>query len=81
ALYDLIDFGPAFFTLAIKEGSSERLHLDFHDHPLFLSWVIAFGEWTGANFCCPQLGVNIPLPSGHILGAMTRRILHSGTPV
>jgi hypothetical protein len=70
-----------FFTLAIKEGSSERLHIDFNDHPHSLTWLVPFGEWTGGDFVVPQLGAVVPVRSGQILGAMTRVLLHCGTPI
>ncbi|KAF6762334.1 hypothetical protein DFP72DRAFT_602716 [Ephemerocybe angulata] len=80
-LLPLLDFLGAFFAFAMKEGSSERAHLDWNDHPDSLTWIIGFGQWEGANFCCPQLGVNIPVPYGHVVGCQTRRFLHCGTEV
>ncbi|KAF6757756.1 hypothetical protein DFP72DRAFT_1110493 [Ephemerocybe angulata] len=78
-LWELMDWKGAFFTIAIKEGVSEVLHLDWNDHPLAFTWVTAFGDYTGGHFRAPQLGFDVPLPPGHILGALTRRLLHCGT--
>lgn len=79
--YKSVDFGGAFFTLAMKEGSSERLHIDFNDHPHSLTWLVPFGDWTGRDFVVPQLGEVVPVRPGQMLGVMTRILLHCGTPI
>ncbi|KAJ3543286.1 hypothetical protein NMY22_g3198 [Coprinellus aureogranulatus] len=80
-LADCVDFGGSFFTVAMKEGSSERLHIDFNDHPSSLTWLVPFGDWTGGDFVAPQLGQVVPVRPGQILGAMTKTLLHCGTPI
>ncbi|KAK7434021.1 hypothetical protein VKT23_020420 [Stygiomarasmius scandens] len=76
-----LDFGGAFFCTAIKEGGSEIYHLDFHDDPDTLTWIIPLGEgWEGGEFCLPQLGFKIPLQPGQVLGALTRRLIHCSAP-
>ncbi len=35
-----LQFGGAFFTVAVKEGSSEIVHLDFNNDPNGISWVV-----------------------------------------
>ncbi|KAF6749787.1 hypothetical protein DFP72DRAFT_818552, partial [Ephemerocybe angulata] len=79
--WPLVDFGGAFFAVAVKEGSSEIPHIDFNDHPLSMTWLVALGDWEGAEFSLPQIGCNIPVRPGQALGAMTRRLVHCGTPV
>ena len=76
-----LQFGGAFFTVAIKEGSSEVIHLDFNDDPNGISWIVPLGDWEGGEFCLPQLGIKIPIRSGQILGAMTRILAHCSAPV
>lgn len=76
-----LQFGGAFFTVAVKEGSSEIIHLDFNDDPNGISWVIPLGDWEGGEFCLPQFGIKIPIQSGQILGAMTRILAHCSAPV
>lgn len=77
-----LDFGGAFFVVAVKEGSSERIHLDFNDDEHGVSWVVPFGDqWEGGAFCAPQLEKKIPVGPGQALGGMTRLLAHCGTPV
>lgn len=78
---EYVDFGGAFFTVAIKEGCSERLHVDFNDHPFSLTWMVPLGTWTGGDFLGPQFGEVIPVRSGQMLGVMTKVIAHCGTPI
>lgn len=65
----------------MKEGSSDRLHIDFNDDINTLSWVIALGDFEGGEFCSPQLGCKIPMLPRQALGAATRVMVHSGSLV
>ena len=65
----------------MKEGSSEKMHVDFHDHPHSLTWLVPFGEWTGGDFEAPQIGERVPVGPGQVLGAMTRLLAHRGTKI
>ena len=76
-----LEFGVAFFTIAVKEGSSELIHLDFNDDKEGISWIVPLGDWEGGEFCVPQLNLKIPIQSGQILGAMTRTLTHCSAPV
>lgn len=76
-----LDFGGAFFTVAVKEGTSERVHLDFNDDEDGVSWVIPLGEWEGGEFCVPQLNEKIPICAGQALAGMVRILVHSSAPV
>ncbi|KAH6871922.1 hypothetical protein BKA70DRAFT_1241333 [Coprinopsis sp. MPI-PUGE-AT-0042] len=59
-----VDLGGSFFTIAVKEGSSERLHLDFRDDHRTLSWLVPMGSYTGGDFIVPQLGYRVPVRPG-----------------
>lgn len=67
--------------MAIKEGGSERIHLDFNDDKRNPSWVMAVGAWKGGKMSLPQLGVNVPILGGQLMSAMTGTLAHSATPV
>lgn len=76
-----LDFLGAFFTVAAKEGSSEKAHLDFTDHVNGISFVLPLGDWEGGHFCAPQLGYKIPVGHSQALAVRTRLLLHFGTKV
>ena len=75
-----LDFGGVFFTVAVKEGSSEIVHLDFNDHPDNIAWIVPLGDWEGGEFCVPQLGIKVPLHAGQVIAAMTRNLAHCSAP-
>lgn len=79
--WDSVDFGGAFFTVAIKEGSSEHIHIDFNDHLHSLTWLVPLRDYSGGDFLAPQLGEAIPVLPGDVFGAMTRSLGHCGTPI
>ena len=43
--------------------------------------MVPLGDWTGGEFCAPQLGVKVPVMPGQVLGVMTRVLAHCGAPV
>ncbi|KAF5320039.1 hypothetical protein D9758_018326 [Tetrapyrgos nigripes] len=56
-----LDFNGAFLAIAMKEGSSERFHLDWNNDYNLFAWIAPIGEdWEGGDFCVPQLGYRIP---------------------
>ncbi|RDB23100.1 hypothetical protein Hypma_009953 [Hypsizygus marmoreus] len=74
-----LDFGGAFFTVAVKVGSSERWHIDWNDDPSGgIAWVLPVGVFTGGDFCSPQLQASIPVRQGQVLGVQARRLIHCG---
>jgi hypothetical protein len=77
----VLDFKGAFFTVAVKEGTSERIHIDFNDDPNNVSWVVPLGEWEGGEFCAPQLDQKVPISPGQAFAAMTRILAHSSAPI
>lgn len=76
-----IDFDAAFFTIAVKEGCSELIHIDFNDHPHSITWVFAVGEWEGGELCLPQLGKKFPIRPRQLFGIMSRVLAHCSAPV
>ena len=39
SLRPALDFDGVFFTIAVKEGSSEKIHIDFNDAKNTITWV------------------------------------------
>ncbi|THU98901.1 hypothetical protein K435DRAFT_659953, partial [Dendrothele bispora CBS 962.96] len=77
-----LDFHGAFLCVAVKEGSSEILHLDWQDDPNVFAWIAPVGKgWTGGDFCLPQLGLRVPILPGQVVGALTRRLIHASSVV
>ncbi|KAJ7588334.1 hypothetical protein C8J56DRAFT_785915, partial [Mycena floridula] len=76
-----LDFGPPFFTVAVKSGSSEILHLDMMDDAEDFTWITVVGDFTGGYFYAPQFGICIPVFPGQVLGVLTRWIAHCSIPI
>ncbi|KAJ7105050.1 hypothetical protein C8R43DRAFT_963721 [Mycena crocata] len=81
ALRPALDFGTLFSSMAVKEGSSSKIHIDWNDNlsKYALIWVV--GHFTGAEFCVPQLYMRIPLRQGMLLAVRTRLLAHCATVV
>lgn len=71
-----MDFGGLFYTVAVKEGSSERIHIDWNDNLHKYALIFCTGDYTGGEFCVPQLGVRVPLGPGSVIAARTRLLAH-----
>jgi hypothetical protein len=71
----------AFFTVAVKEGSSDIIHIDYNDDLDGITWVIPLGDFEGADLFCPQLGVRVPIAPGQVFGGIMRRVAHAATPI
>jgi hypothetical protein len=76
-----LDFKGAFFTIAVKEGGSEIVHIDWSDGRNTMTWVFAVGDWEGGEFVAPQLGIRVPIVPGHLFGVMSRTVAHFTTPI
>lgn len=78
-----LDFKGAFFCLAIKDGTSERIHVDWNDGLDTITWLIALGDWKGGMIVIIHNGKvkRIPLHSGSMFGFMSRTLPHFTTPV
>ncbi|KAJ7716675.1 hypothetical protein DFH07DRAFT_973849 [Mycena maculata] len=76
-----MDFGPVFYTMAVKEGSSERIHVDWNDNIHKYALIFCAGDYTGGEFCVPQLNIRIPLRPGAVLAVRTRLLAHCATLV
>lgn len=76
-----LDFKGVFFTVAVKEGSSEYFHIDFNDYKDGITWVVPLGDWEGGELCLPQLGIKIPICAGQALGVMSGVLAHCSAPI
>ncbi|KAJ3751746.1 hypothetical protein EV360DRAFT_56395 [Lentinula raphanica] len=76
-----LDFGGAFFAVAIKTGSSERDHLDWSDDKYGLTWVSGVGNWQGADLRALETGKQFPLEPGEAILANMRQMVHSASPI
>jgi hypothetical protein len=74
-----LDFKGAFFTVAVKEGCSNIVHIDWSDGKKTMTWVWAVGNWEGAEFVAPQLGIRVPVQPGHLFGLMAGVVAHFTT--
>ncbi|KAJ7888160.1 hypothetical protein B0H14DRAFT_2337331, partial [Mycena olivaceomarginata] len=81
----ILDFGGLWFTVAVKEGSSEIIHLDFNNTHALVAfiWVVLRPNllWTRGEFCMPQLKSKIPFCGGQMIAAQTRILAHCGVKV
>ncbi|KAJ7586125.1 hypothetical protein C8J56DRAFT_891964 [Mycena floridula] len=66
-----LDFGPPFFTVTVKSGSSEIHYLDMMDDAGDFTWITVVRDFTGGYFYAPQFGIRIPVFPGQVLGVLT----------
>ena len=66
-------------TIAVLEGSSEKVHIDANDHGI--TWILPLGDWTGGTLVIPQLKINIDVYPGQLLGFCANILTHYCTPV
>jgi len=71
--------GP-FFAVAVKEGGSGKVHIDWNDNRAIYAFIFAVGDWTGGEFCVPQLGIKIPVRPGQVLAVLARVAAHFSAP-
>jgi hypothetical protein len=76
-----LDFGGAFFAVAVKEGGSGLVHIDWHDCHAIWAFVFAVGDWEGGEFCAPELGIKIPIRPGQVFAVLARVVAHFSAPV
>ncbi|KAJ3759947.1 hypothetical protein EV360DRAFT_40891, partial [Lentinula raphanica] len=76
-----LDFGGAFFAVAIKTGCSECDHLDWSDDKYGLTWVSGVGGWQGADLRALETGMQFPLRPGEAILANMRQMVHSASPI
>ena len=77
-----LDFRGAFFSVAVKEGVSEKIHIDFNDCKKTITWIFPVGDWEkGAEFVAPQLGIRVPVRPGQMIGLIAGVIAHFTTPM
>ena len=73
------DFESAFTTVAVKEGSSDEVHVDWNDQGI--TWVLPIGDWEGGNMVIPRLRMELPVRSGELLGFWANLLAHYSKPV
>jgi hypothetical protein len=76
-----LDFQGAFFAVAVQEGCSESVHLEFNNGKKTMTWIWAVGDWEGAEFVMPQQGVRVPVKPGQVFGIMASTVAHFSTPL
>ncbi|KAJ7178437.1 hypothetical protein C8R43DRAFT_942122 [Mycena crocata] len=76
ALRPALDFGGLFTTIAMKEGSSDIIHIDWNDNTRKYTLMFVVGHFTGAEFCVPQLNMHLPVRQGMLLGAHSGPLHH-----
>ncbi|KAJ7128179.1 hypothetical protein C8R43DRAFT_957662 [Mycena crocata] len=80
-----LDLGGVFYSCAMKEGSSEFVHIDFNDPLALLTLIYVVSQpgrvWTGGEFCVPQLNIKTPFRGGQMLAVRTRLLAHCGATV
>lgn len=76
-----LDMGGPFFAVAVKEAGSGVVHIDWNDKRCIYAFVFAVGDWTGGEFCAPQLGIKIPIRPGQVLAVLARVVAHFSAPV
>ncbi|EDR13023.1 uncharacterized protein LACBIDRAFT_308407 [Laccaria bicolor S238N-H82] len=81
AMCPTLNFKGAFFIVTIKEGDSEIVHIDWSDSRKSMTWVFTMGDWEGAEFVAPQIGVRVPVNAGHLFRVMLRMVAHFTTPI
>jgi hypothetical protein len=79
--YPNFDFGGVTTTLVVKEGGSEKIHINWFNNMNMLAWVVAVGDFEGADLCSLQLGGQMSCKLGSLLGARTRFLAHCCTLV
>lgn len=76
-----IDFGGAFYAMAIKDGGSQKIHLDWMDHSGTYAWILNIGpSWKGGDLCFPQLGKRVPTRPGQVIAFQGRYLAHCASP-
>ncbi|KAF9060089.1 hypothetical protein BDP27DRAFT_1234659 [Rhodocollybia butyracea] len=76
-----LDFQGAFFALSIREGCSDRNHIDWSDDKEGRSWVTGVGSWKGASLRTPELGMETPVAPGEVILCNMRKVVHSASPI
>jgi hypothetical protein len=63
----------------MKEGASEKIHIDWNESKDRYTVVFTVGDHTDGDFCVPQLNMRVPLHPGSVLFARTRLLAHCAT--
>jgi hypothetical protein len=76
---DTAYLGDGIHCVAIKAGSSERIHLDYNDDKV-MCWVFTLGEVEGSYLCIPQFGLKFKVRNCSAIGFFAARLAHFTTP-
>ncbi|KAI0044869.1 hypothetical protein FA95DRAFT_1496441 [Auriscalpium vulgare] len=77
---EALDFNGACLCIAIKQGSSELIHVDFNDHERFLTCVLPVGDAVGAHVFLPQLNQRFAVERGSMFAFKAKRLAHCTSP-
>lgn len=69
------NFGGVFFAMAVKEGGSELMHIDWGDSKFTMALITSVGGLP-VYLCLPQIKVKIPLYPGQVLAVASRVLSH-----
>ncbi|KAI0072018.1 hypothetical protein K474DRAFT_1605946 [Panus rudis PR-1116 ss-1] len=72
-------------AIAVKEGASDSVHIDFHDPKQGIAWVVPIGDWVGSTLSLPQLGddshaCEFEIRPREIFAFPARRLAHAVKP-
>ncbi|VDC03684.1 unnamed protein product [Peniophora sp. CBMAI 1063] len=69
-----------FVTMAVKEGSSEKSHLDLMDWKDWLTLVFSIGTYESDSFfVLPQLGLKVNMRPGDGIAFLSNHLMHWAT--
>ncbi|KAJ6448531.1 hypothetical protein C8R45DRAFT_761095, partial [Mycena sanguinolenta] len=79
--YPNFDFNRLFTTVAVKEESSEHIHLNWGDKLHCFAMVVPVGNYRGGHFRRLQLAVDLRFYQDLSLVVMTRLLAHCSSPL
>jgi hypothetical protein len=71
-----VDFGGAFFCVALSKGHSDKVHMDNTDFRKAYAWIIPLGDFEGGDTVLPTLGLSIPVRPGQLLAITASFLPH-----
>jgi hypothetical protein len=76
-----LDFGGAFFCLAVARGNSFGIHTDKTDNTKSYAFVIPLGDFIGGDGGLPHMRLLVPLCTGQVMMFAASYIPHYITNV
>ena len=71
-----LDFGGAWYCVAVSKGYSGFIHVDRMDWPKGYAFVVPCGQYEGGDNVLPTLEYTIPIKPGQILGFLAAFLPH-----